>query len=221
MEILQNIFILQGGLAMYPLLFISLLGFVLFVERLLFLHKGYIGREEFLSGIKNLLAKGRLIEALALCEETPGPLVRIVKSALLHYGESSKEIRFAIQSAAILELPILEQRVGTIAAIARIAPMVGFLGTLVAVLQALHGLEAANANSHLFNQLLVQALISSACGLGIAIMATLAHHFLYGRIRTLSHDFEWVGHKIYELLTTDAVTDKGTASLKKSVLSDQ
>ena len=70
---------------MYPLLFISLLGFLLFVERSLFLHKGQIGTQDFLSGIKNLVRKKRLVEALTLCEDTPGPMARTMKSALLNW----------------------------------------------------------------------------------------------------------------------------------------
>jgi len=191
---------------MYPLLFVSLLGFVLFIERALFLHKGQIGTEDFLSGIKNLVGKKRLVEALTLCEDTPGPMARIVKSALLHYGESSASIRTAIQSAAIIEIPVLERRIGTIAALARAAPLLGFLGTVIAALQALYQLEASSGNSGEFSRLLAEALITSASGLAIAVMATLAHHFLCGRVRALVHDFEWVGHNIHEFLTVDTAT---------------
>lgn len=210
MEYFQNTFILQGGPVMYPLLFVSVLGFVVFIERAMFLHKGQIGTDDFLSGIKNLIRKKRLVEALTLCEDTPGPLARIVKSALLQYGATREQIRSAIQSAALVEIPMLERRIGTIAAIARIAPMLGFLGTLIAALQALYQLEAANGDSGEFSRLLAEALITSAVGLAIAVMATLAHHFLYGRVRALVHDFEWVGHNIYEFLTAsalDAVTE--------------
>jgi biopolymer transport protein ExbB len=206
MDYLQQTFILQGGPAMYPLLFVSLLGFVLFIERALFLHKGQIGTEDFLSGIKNLVGKKRLVEALTLCEDTPGPMARIVKSALLHYGESSASIRTAIQSAAIIEIPVLERRIGTIAALARAAPLLGFLGTVIAALQALYQLEASSGNSGEFSRLLAEALITSASGLAIAVMATLAHHFLCGRVRALVHDFEWVGHNIHEFLTVDTAT---------------
>jgi biopolymer transport protein ExbB len=182
------------------------LGFVLFIERALFLHKGQIGTEDFLSGIKNLVGKKRLVEALTLCEDTPGPMARIVKSALLHYGESSASIRTAIQSAAIIEIPVLERRIGTIAALARAAPLLGFLGTVIAALQALYQLEASSGNSGEFSRLLAEALITSASGLAIAVMATLAHHFLCGRVRALVHDFEWVGHNIHEFLTVDTAT---------------
>jgi biopolymer transport protein ExbB len=189
---------------MYPLLFVSLLGFVLFIERALFLHKGQVGTEDFLSGIKNLVSKKRLVEALTLCEDTPGPMARIVKSALLHSSESSASIRSTIQSAAIVEIPVLERRIGTIAALARVAPLLGFLGTVIAALQALYHLEAANGNSGEFSRLLAEALITSASGLAIAVMATLAHHFLCGRVRAVVHDFEWVGHNIHEFLTVEA-----------------
>jgi len=201
MEYFQDNFILQGGPVMYPLLFVSLLGFVLFIERSLFLHKGQIGTQDFLSGIKNLVRKKRLVEALTLCEDTPGPMARIVKSALLQYGESRESIRSAIQSAAIVEIPTLERRIGTIAALARVAPLLGFLGTLIAALQALHSLESFNGDSGVLSQLLAQALITSASGLAIAVMAMLAYHFLSGRVRALVHDFEWVGHDIHEFLT--------------------
>ena len=208
MEYFQNNFILQGGPVMYPLLFVSLLGFVIFIERSLYLHKGQIGTEDFLSGIKNLVRKKRLVEALTLCEDTPGPMARIVKSALLHYGESRESIRSAIQSAAIVEIPTLERRIGTIAALARVAPLLGFLGTIIAALQALYSLESFNGDSGVLSRLLAQALITSASGLAIAVIAMLAYHFLSGRVRALVHDFEWVGHDIHEFLTTTPELDQ-------------
>tara|TARA_X000000368_G_scaffold211452_1_gene167109 strand:+ start:125 stop:772 length:648 start_codon:yes stop_codon:yes gene_type:complete len=207
MDYFQDNFISQGGPVMYPLLIISLLGFILFIERSLFLHKGQIGTQDFLSGIKNLVRKKRLVEALTLCEDTPGPMARIMKSALLNYGKSRETIRSAIQSAAIVEIPTLERRIGTIAALARVAPLLGFLGTLIAALQALYLLESFNGDSGVLSRLLAEALITSASGLAISVMAMLAYHFLSGRVRALVHDFEWVGHDIHEFLSTqpDAV----------------
>ena len=210
MDYLQDNFISQGGPVMYPLLFISLLGFVLFIERSLFLHKGQIGTQDFLSGIKNLVRKKRLVEALTLCEDTPGPMARVMKSALLNYGESRETIRSAIQSAAIVEIPTLERRIGTIAALAKVAPLLGFLGTLIAAFQALYLLESFNGDSGLLSRLLAEALITSASGLAISVMAMLAYHFLSGRVRALVHDFEWVGHDIHEFLSTQSDAEEST-----------
>lgn len=205
MDYFDNNFILQGGPAMYPLLAVSVIGFVLFIERTLFLHKGHIGTRDFLAGIKNLVNKQRLMEALTLCEDTPGPLPRIVKAALLNYGSTKEDVRGAIQSAAVVEIPILERRIGTIAVLGRVAPLLGFLGTVISVLQALYFLESANADSAEFSQLLAEALITSAVGLAIAVMAVLGHHFLCGRVRALVQDFEFVGHEIYQFLTTKEI----------------
>ena len=210
MDYFQDNFISQGGPVMYPLLFISLLGFILFIERSLFLHKGQIGTQDFLSGIKNLVRKKRLVEALTLCEDTPGPMARIMKSALLNYGKSRETIRSAIQSAAIVEIPTLERRIGTIAALARVAPLLGFLGTLIAALQALYLLESFNGDSGVLSRLLAEALITSASGLAISVMAMLAYHFLSGRVRALVHDFEWVGHDIHEFLSTQSDAEEST-----------
>ena len=210
MDYFQDNFISQGGPVMYPLLFISLLGFVLFIERSLFLHKGQIGTQDFLSGIKNLVRKKRLVEALTLCEDTPGPMARITKSALLNYGKSRETIRSAIQSAAIVEIPTLERRIGTIAALARVAPLLGFLGTLIAALQALYLLESFNGDSGVLSRLLAEALITSASGLAISVMAILAYHFLSGRVRALVHDFEWVGHDIHEFLSTQSDAEESS-----------
>ena len=200
MNLFGNTLIQQGGYTLYPLFILSIIAMLIFIERALFLHKGQIHSLDFLAGIKNLINKKRLVEALTLCEETPGPLARVVKSALLQYGTSDARIHSAIESAALIEVPILERRIGTLAAIARISPLVGFIGTLIAAFQALINLEAANADSALFVESLAQAIISSAVGLGIAALAALGYHFLHGRVRALVFEIERVGYAIYEFL---------------------
>lgn len=208
MKYFEGSFIEQGGILMYPLLAVSLLGFVLFIERALYLHKGQIGVEDFLNGIKNLVRKKRLLEALTLCEDTPGPMPRIVKSALLQYGESHDSVRLAIQSRVIVEIPRLERRVGTIAALARVATLLGFLGTLVGALQILDSFRSFNGDSFKMAELLGRTLMNSACGIGIAIMAMMAYYFLSARVRALVHDFERLGHNMYEFLTLELAQDE-------------
>src|SRR5436305_1921523 len=107
----------RGGPMVWVLLVLALVGVMLFVERSLYLHRGQIRAKAFVDGIKNILAKRRLVEALAVCEETPGPVAAVVKAALLHAEDSSEAMRFHVQEAAIVELPALERRLGSIAAI--------------------------------------------------------------------------------------------------------
>jgi len=190
---------------MWILFALSVLGLVFFLERTLFLHKGQIRTADFVEGIKNLARKRRVLEALTVCEETPGPVAAIVKAALLHYREDESRLRGAIQATALVEIPTLERRLGTIAVIAKIAPLLGLLGT---VLSLLHGfLQMENkgpfADATDFSGAIVAALVTTAAGLGIAVMAYLGYHFLNGRVRALVHDMEWVGNDILQFLLVD------------------
>ena len=195
----------RGGPLMWPLLVLSLIGFVFFVERTLYLHKGQIRTNTFVDGIKNLVRKRRPLEALTVCEETPGPVASVVKAALLNHDKSEDKMRGAIREAALVEIPSLERRVGTIAAIAKISPLLGLLGTIVALLSAFTQMQEKGpyANAATFSGDVSQALITTATGLAIAIMAYLAHHFLHGRVRALVHDMEWVGNDIIQFLNRD------------------
>src|SRR5438094_443089 len=121
----------KGGPVMWVLAALALVGLMLFIERTLYLHRGHIRAKAFIEGIKNTLAKRRLVEALTICEETPGPVAAVVKAALLHADDSAETLRFHVQEAGIVELPVLERRLGSIAAIAQVAPLVGLLGTVL------------------------------------------------------------------------------------------
>src|SRR5580704_18761642 len=123
-----------GGPMMWVLLLMGLIGVMLVIERILYLHRGQIRSTAFIGGIKNILAKRRIVEALTVCEETPGPVAAVVKAALLHADDPAETMRFHVQEAAIVELPALERRLGAIAAIAQVAPLVGILGTVVGMI---------------------------------------------------------------------------------------
>src|ERR1041384_7480350 len=121
----------KGGPMIWVLVVLGFLGVMLFIERSLYLHRGQIRAKAFVDGIKNILAKRRLVEALTVCEETPGPVATVVKAALLHADDSADVMRFHVQEAAVVELPALERRLGSIVAIAQVAPLVGLLGTIM------------------------------------------------------------------------------------------
>ncbi|MGC9451136.1 MAG: MotA/TolQ/ExbB proton channel family protein [Oceanipulchritudo sp.] len=197
----------QGGPMMWVLLLVSLFGFIIFIERTLFLHRGQIRTGQFLEGIRNLVKKGRRLEALTLCEDMPGPIPGIVKAILLKAGEPESAMRLAAEEAALVEIPILERRIGAVAAIARIAPLLGLLGTVLGMIEAFFGVSASGTTGYptfgLFLGGVGQALLSTAFGLMIAVLAHVAHHFLHGRVRALVHDMEYTGHDLIQFLQLD------------------
>jgi biopolymer transport protein ExbB len=193
----------KGGPMMWVLLIIGLVGLVLFVERVLFLHRGQIRSTAFINGIKNILAKRRIVEALTVCEETPGPVAAVVKAALLHADDEADQMRFHVQEAAVVELPALERRVGAIAAIAQVAPLVGLLGTVLGMATTFLAFEKDYATASALSNGMWQALLATAGSLMLAIPAHLAHHFLSGRVRAIVRDVEWAGNEIMQYLLTE------------------
>lgn len=195
----------KGGPIVWVLLALGLLGVMLFIERTLYLHRGHIGAKAFVDGIKNILAKRRLVEALTVCEETPGPVAAVVKAALLHADDPAEAMRFHVQEAAIVELPALERRLGSIAAIAQVAPLVGLLGTVLGLIVTFQHFEQGGpyAMAHVISGGMWQALIGLAGSLMLAIPAHLAHHFLSGRVRAIVRDVEWSGNEIMKYLLTE------------------
>jgi biopolymer transport protein ExbB len=195
----------RGGPMMWVLVVLALVGLTLFIERTLYLHRGQIPAKGFVDGIKNTLAKRRLVEALTLCEETPGPVAVVVKAALLHAGEPPEAMRFHVQEAAVVELPALERRLGSIAAIAQVAPLVGLLGTILGMITTFAAFQEAGdyATPAALAGGMWQALLVTAGSLMIAIPAHLAYHFLAGRVRAIVRDIEWSGNEIMKYLLTD------------------
>ncbi len=194
-----------GGPMMWVLLAMGIAGTLIFIERLLYLHRGQIRSTAFVGGIKNILAKRRLMEALTVCEETPGPVAAVVKSALLHADDDEQKMRLAVQEAALIEVPVLERRLGSIAAIAQVAPLVGLLGTLLGMITTFHAfMQGGNyATANALATGMWQALISTAGSLVVAIPGHLAYHFLSGRVRAIVRDVEWAGNEIMKYLLVE------------------
>lgn len=190
---------------MWVLLVLGMVGVMLFIERVLYLHRGQIRAKAFVDGIKNILAKRRLVEALTVCEETPGPVAAVVKAALLHADDSPEAMRFHVQEAGVVELPAIERRIGAIAAIAQVAPLAGLLGTVLGMIATFQAFEAGGdyAMAGALSTGMKQALLATAGALMLAIPAHLAHHFLTGRVRAIVRDVEWSANEIMKYLQTE------------------
>jgi len=219
MSVLDPSLFAKGGPMMWVLLVLGGFALLLGIERTLYLHRGQIKAKAFIDGIKNILAKRRLVEALTVCEETPGPVAAVVKAALLHADDSAEAMRFHVQEAAVIELPALERRLGSIAAIAQVAPLVGLLGTVLGMATTFLAFEQGGnyATAGALSAGMWQALLATAGSLMLAIPAHLAHHFLSGRVRAVVRDVEWSGNEIMKFLLTEYRVVKsdeaGTAGL--------
>lgn len=212
-----NIFLDVGPMA-FPLLALAFIGFIIFLERTLFLHKGQINVQEFISGIKNLLKKGRLVEAVALCEEMGGSAAHLVKTVLLNYEANVDLIIAHLRKRLSLEIPSLERRIGILSVVARISPLIGFLGTLIAGIEIISNLSFFDGASGMLIAALANALFSSALGLVICIFATAGHHFLEVRITHVIHDYEWLSSEMLEVILEERGLTAGESTAKNTKL---
>jgi biopolymer transport protein ExbB len=124
---------------------------------------------------------------------------------LLHADDDEQKMRLAVQEAALTEVPVLERRLGSIAAIAQVAPVVGLLGTLLGMITTFHAfMQGGNyATANALATGMWQALISTAGSLIVAIPGHLAYHFLSGRVRAIVRDVEWAGNEIMKYLLVE------------------
>ncbi len=193
----------KGGPIMWAILACSVAATIIFLERLLHLHRAQINPRVFLEGIYTNLERNNTVEAVTICEETPGPVACIVQAAIAHHDESPEDMRRAIEQAGVVEVPRLEWRVGLLATVAKITPLLGLTGTVLGMIRTLNLMSAKAPLVHSgdLTEGLWLALITTAAGLIVAIPCYAAYNFLVCRIESLLIDMETAGVEIYNFLS--------------------
>lgn len=197
LELLQ-----KGGPLMWLILLCSMVALGVFFERLLYLHKASIRVGELLGGLSLLIHNGRIDEALGECSASPGPVARILQSALLRPKAERAILQSITTDAALLEIPKLERNLPILATLAYVTPLVGLLGTILGLLDAFlilssHGGYATAAD---LSRGVYESMLNAAAGLGVAIPAFVAHSYLTSRVNDIIHDMERAGIEIVNLL---------------------
>src|SRR5881392_1181736 len=125
----------NGGPMAWLLLMMSAVVIVVFIERLLHYHRAQINSTEFLNGIRNVLKRANIVEALSICDATPGPVARLVKTAILNRDHGRERVREALEEAGLAEVPRLEEKLNLLATIAQLSPLLGLLGTVLGLMK--------------------------------------------------------------------------------------
>src|SRR5215468_2496518 len=115
----------NGGVMLWLILLISAVAIVVFIERFLHFHRAQINSTEFLNGVRTVLKRENVIEALSICDATPGPVARLVKIAIMNRDNGRERVREALEEAGLAEVPRLEEKLNLLATIAQIAPLLG------------------------------------------------------------------------------------------------
>ena len=181
----------------------SAVAVTVFLDRLLQYHREQINSGEFLNGVRNVLKRENVVEALAICDATPGPVARLVKVAILNRDRGRQAVREALENAGAWEVPRLEEKLNLLATIAQIAPLMGLLGTVLGFMKMFRRLEDAGLSAHA-SQLsggIWQALICTAAGIAVAIPSYAGYNYLVSRINAIVLDMEQISTEILNIVT--------------------
>jgi biopolymer transport protein ExbB len=189
-----------GGIVMWFLLAFSIAALAVIIERAWVLHRARINVNEFLAKIRKALIVNRSIrDAVKICEQYRGPVASVMKSGLLKYGQPKEDVQKTIENAALYELGRLERRMVVLATTANIAPLLGFLGTVTGMIKSFDALaEAGLSNPGLVAKGIMEALITTAAGLFIAIPVQIAYNYFIAKVNKFVRDTETAANMLLE-----------------------
>jgi len=193
----------NGGPVLWVILLTSAVAIVVFVERFLHCHRAQINSPDFLNGVRTVLKRNNVVEALSICDATPGPVARLVKTAILNRENGRDRVREALEEAGLAEVPRLEEKLSLLATIAQLAPLLGLLGTVLGFIQTFMAMQQQGLHAHI-GQLSTgvwQALICAAAGLAVAIPAHAAYNYLVSRVNSIVLDMERAATEIVNIVT--------------------
>ncbi len=195
----------KGGLLMWPILFSFVVALGVFIDRWFHYHRAQINATDFVNGIRNALKRGNVDEAIALCDDAPGPVAKVVKAAVMHHDRSRDEIREAVEDVARSEIAHLERYLVILATIAQVAPLLGFFGTVLGMIHMFKDIEKAPLLSpSALAGGIWEALLTTAGGLAVAIPTYLAYNYLVSRVQNLVLDMEKSANEIVGYLARRA-----------------
>jgi biopolymer transport protein ExbB len=206
-EVKQNLIdlIVQGGplgIAIVAILLVlSVIALYIFIERWLTIKRAGKIDENFINNIRASVGAGNIEGAKALCRTTDSPVARMVEKGIMRIGKPLNDIGAAIENVGNLEVFKLEKNLSTLASIAGAAPMIGFFGTVTGMIQAFYKMATEqNVTPDLLAGGIYQALITTAFGLFIGIIAFVGYNLLVANVEKVVFKMERTTVEFMDLL---------------------
>ena len=188
----------DGGPIMWPILLCSLVAMYVFIEKWFQFHREQINVKELVKGVLNVLKRDGFIEAISLCDNTPGPAARTLASAILAYERGNADIKQVIRDSNLVEIPRLERHLNILASIGYVAPLLGLLGTVLGMMIAFEVIhdKTVYLSAGDLSLSISMALITTAAGLCVAIPCYLGYNYLVSRLNSIILDMEKAASEI-------------------------
>ena len=193
--------IMKGGIIMIPIALLSIIAVYVFIERYLTIRRHISSDVNFMNSINEYILNGRTDSALTLCRNTAKPIARMIEKGISRLGKPIKEIEESIEIAGKFEVYDLEKNVQILAVIAGIAPMFGFLGTIIGVIKIFFNISmTSDVSIGTVSSGLYVKMVSSAAGLTVGILAYIGYHWLNIILNKAIHQLEWNAMNFIDLL---------------------
>ena len=181
----------DGGWAMWPLLFLLVIGIGFAIERLINLSRAAINAEDFFQQLEEALKSGGPDKAAQLCSETRGPVASVIHAGLLRMHRGIDHVEKSIENSGAVEMAFLERGMVWLSTVANLAPMVGFLGTVSGMIGAFQTIkEMGDVVPSQVAGGISEALITTASGLVVGILIQFCYNFFASRIDKIIADMQ-------------------------------
>jgi biopolymer transport protein ExbB len=193
---------LKGGWVMLPIIVLSFIAIYIFGERFFAIKKVQTIDINFMNRIRDYIMDGKIDAARALCHSTDNPVARMIEKGISRIGRPLNDVHAAIENVGRLEVYKLEKGLPTLATVAGGAPMIGFLGTVIGMVQAFIEMSKAgnNINVGLLSQGIYTALITTVAGLIVGIIAYFAYNILVAKVEKVVNTLEASTTEFMDLL---------------------
>ena len=181
-----------GNPIVWLILLSSITAFMVFIAKWFQFHRAQVDIRELVTGLANVLRRNGYMEAISLCDNTPGPVARILGNGIKAY-ENGDDVKQAIGEAAVMEIPRLEKYLTILSTIAKVAPMLGLLGTVFGMADVFYGMQTKQGGAITLSDLsggVSEALFVTAAGLAVSIPSYIAYNYLISRVESLALDME-------------------------------
>jgi biopolymer transport protein ExbB len=193
---------IKGGWIMIPILLLSVVAVFIFVDRYFAIKKAGKIDASLLERVKVYITGGKIDAALALCKSTDNPASRMLEKGISRIGRPLTDVNAAIETVGNLEISKLEKGLPVLASVAGGAPMLGFLGTVMGMIQAFY--DMANAGNNIDVTLLsagiYQAMVTTVAGLIVGITAYFAYNILVTNVEKVVFKMEVATSEFMDLL---------------------
>jgi biopolymer transport protein ExbB len=194
--------LIKGGYMMIPLYLLFIVAIFIFIERLITLKKAAKSPKHLMDQIKILVQGGQVEKAKFLCQGENTPVANMIAKGLDRIGSPLKNIEVAIENVGKIEIYRLEKNLNILATVSGAAPMIGFLGTVAGMIKAFIGVaqEQGMVSPKLLSTGIYEAMITTAAGLVVGIVAYLSYNYLVTRVSKLIHNMEYTSVEFLDLL---------------------